>query len=298
MLLPVRHATRCRGTSSSRSSSSLLQQQPHTRRALRFNAQTFHSSLSPSLTHTCKVSSSTEAGLQQDQPQQVEDVVQQQAHQAAAMQQHPSCSVIEESEAAAAAAAAMGPANHAQVSGAAAGGTHGPQSSSDAQAGPDAALDTAADAAAATTAAEPADAAATAAADATCSGSDPEQQQQQQEGEEQPKVEFYSFYQAIDEQPVPVQLPPPGCNNELPAQRPVLNKSRYKSPAFLQHFPAPPKHAPFNFLSFLGPVEWQGGKYQVSPAALDDFLLPYFNTAFYSKRRLHIAQSYKGQPYK
>jgi hypothetical protein len=95
-----------------------------------------------------------------------------------------------------------------------------------------------------------------------------------------------------------VQLPPPGCTNEPPAQRPVLNKSRYKSPAFLQHFPAAPKNAPFNFLSFLGPVEWQGGKYQVSPAALDAFLQPYFNTAFYSKRRLHIAQSYQGQPYK
>lgn len=122
--------------------------------------------------------------------------------------------------------------------------------------------------------------------------SDPEQQQG-----EQPKLEFCSFYQQVDEQPVPVQLPPPGCTNEAPPQRPILNKQRYKSPYFLQHFGAP-KRAPFNFMSFLGPLDWHDGKYQVSPAALDDFLLPYFNTATYAKRRLYLAQSYQGQPYK
>jgi hypothetical protein len=185
-----------------------------------------------------------------------------------------------------------------QASGVAAGdsATTHPHSSSGSMQSPNAALDTAADAAASTSpTAQQADAAASTAAD-TSSSSAPEQQQQQEE--EQPTIQWYSFYQTIDEQPVPVQLPPPGCTNEPPAQPQILNKARYKSPAFLQHFPAPPKGAPYNFLSFLGPVEWQGGKYQVSPAALDDFLLPYFNTAFYSKRRLHIAQSYQGQPYK
>lgn len=115
--------------------------------------------------------------------------------------------------------------------------------------------------------------------------------------EQPPKVEFYNFYHQVDEQPVPVQLPPPGTTNEPPEQRPVLNKSRYKSPSFLQHFGAP-KGAPYNFMSFLGPAEWHGGKYLVSPAVLDEFLQPYYYTFVQAKRRLHIAQCYQGQPYK
>ncbi|WIA33310.1 hypothetical protein OEZ86_006449 [Tetradesmus obliquus] len=51
-------------------------------------------------------------------------------------------------------------------------------------------------------------------------------------------------------------------------------------------------------MSFLGPAEWHGGKYLVSPAVLDEFLQPYYYTFVQAKRRLHIAQCYQGQPYK
>jgi hypothetical protein len=331
MFLRIGHANRCsngNGSSGSSSNSSLLQPSL-ARQALSTSVKRLELSVLLPCTHICKSSGRSEAGLQQGLQDKCSDVVhpQQQTHQAAATQQEQigtvtsSIHAVEVSEAAPAAAAAAAAAAaefDATLSGSAINDrSQDPHSRQAAAATESAGLVAAAAvgedvcAAAVDTASldvaagAEADAAATTASDtshvgSSSTGSDPEQQQeqQQQQQEDPPKVvEFYSFYQQVDQQPVPVQLPPPGCTNDPPEQHPVLNKPRYKSPSFLQHFGAP-KGSPYNFMSFLGPVEWHGGKYLVSPAALDDFLLPYFNTAFYAKRRLHIAQSYQGQPYK
>jgi hypothetical protein len=273
---------------------------------------------------TCCCSSNSHTAAQQEQQDTYSGVVQPQheEHQGAVVQQEqvdPSVTAangLQVPEAGRAPAAAVASAFDVELSGQAAGdcsqGSHvgaaatasaAAAAESSSAAADSASLNACAAAAVAAEAAASSIAPDSSPADDSHSSGNPEQQQQQQEQEEEQavdeplKLEFYSFYQQIDEQPVPVQLPPPGCTNEPPLQRPVLAKSRYRSPSFLQHFGAP-KGAAYNFMSFLGPSEWHDGKYLVSPAALDEFLLPYFNTAYYSKRRLHIAQSYQGQPYK
>lgn len=96
-----------------------------------------------------------------------------------------------------------------------------------------------------------------------------------------------------------MQLPPPDASLDPPLQRSILNKNAYRPPRFLNlpRFAASDSRV-FNFMSFLGKADAHGGKYFVPHHQLDEFLLPYFNTAYYKSRRMYLAENYQGQPYR
>jgi hypothetical protein len=104
---------------------------------------------------------------------------------------------------------------------------------------------------------------------------------------------------APDEQPVPVQVPPPGADPAPLPSLPFFHKHSYKPARFLHHFPAPePRAAAYNVMSFLGPWDPHGGKYLVPRHALDEFLAAYTNTATRARKRMYLAEAYHDAPFK
>eukprot|EP00879_Flechtneria_rotunda_P009809 GHRR01010259.1.p1 GENE.GHRR01010259.1~~GHRR01010259.1.p1 ORF type:complete len:365 (+),score=71.64 GHRR01010259.1:838-1932(+) len=135
----------------------------------------------------------------------------------------------------------------------------------------------------------------------------PEQQSQQQPKEQQgskgkqPRIQqystVYSIHQQHNQDPCPVQLPPPGCTNDLPLAKHRLLNYKYLPPRFLQQYPA--ADGAYNYISFIGPMDAHGGKYLVPRHALDDFMQSYFKFAHYKSRRMFLAETYQqGEAYR
>ena len=126
----------------------------------------------------------------------------------------------------------------------------------------------------------------------------PSQQQQQQKDARPTPRGWVSFYLDQPSGPVPVQLPPDSVAcADPPAGRPGWRRDRYISPSFLRAYGAPLGGA-HNVISFLGKQEHHSGKFLIPPGRQDAFLDAYWEAAVAGRRRLFLAQCYRGQPYK
>jgi len=105
----------------------------------------------------------------------------------------------------------------------------------------------------------------------------------------------YTFYWPQVTEPVPVQMPPQDACME--PTRTWFGKSRYRSPTFLEFYPTPPKST-YNFMSFLGDIEANRGKFLAAGQQKDQFLTSYFKALSLKNRRMYIAECYQGQPFK
>lgn len=125
----------------------------------------------------------------------------------------------------------------------------------------------------------------------------PSSNSQQQRGQ-QPTPSPYSFYLNHPTEPVSVQLPPSNASSEPAAVKPYFVKSAYRSPAFLRHYPGPQDGAAYNYISFLGSADPNGGKFLIPQQKVEAFLESYFNTMHHLSRRMHMAECYNDHPYK
>jgi hypothetical protein len=107
---------------------------------------------------------------------------------------------------------------------------------------------------------------------------------------------FYTTYWKALESPVPVQMPPPDAAS-FPPVRPFFPTKKYFPPSFLKHYAAPPNSS-YNYLSFLGDFDPNRGKYLAAGAQLDDFLTSCYKSVALANRRMYLAESYQGQPFK
>lgn len=109
---------------------------------------------------------------------------------------------------------------------------------------------------------------------------------------------FTYFYTPVNEpitSPVPVQVPPADASTD--PVRPFFNTRKYRPPSFLQHYAAP-QGSSYNFLSFLGDFDPNKGKFLAVGDRLETFLTSYYRTVALGNRRMFVAESYQGKPFK